>query len=249
MGANDVAAVIHASGRTDASQDFTNDPPLLHAAVDRFMGDKLRSMTMEKLDDYNRQRSRAPQGDRATADQQRPSRRATGSTSSAATRRAARSARCAAWPTSCRPSAVVARRCSSSARASTIRFYDVFEARDASTIVMETRDAISAAARANVNFFTIDPRGLHNMGDEIMELEAGARDQNLRLNAQGLQDERRLAADSLRTLAEETGGIAVSRRTISAPRSSASSARTAATTCSATIRRATSATAASTASR
>ena len=34
LGANDVAAVIHTSGATDAAQEFTNDPRLLHA-VDR----------------------------------------------------------------------------------------------------------------------------------------------------------------------------------------------------------------------
>ena len=73
---------------------------------------------------------------------------------------------------------------------------------------METRDAITAAARANVSFFTIDPRGLHNMGDEIMEIGAPPEDPSLRLNNEGLQDERRLAVDSLKTLAEETGGFA-----------------------------------------
>jgi hypothetical protein len=43
LGANDVAAVIHTSGATDASQEFTNDPRLLHASIDRFIGQKLRS--------------------------------------------------------------------------------------------------------------------------------------------------------------------------------------------------------------
>ncbi len=86
--------------------------------------------------------------------------------------------------------------------------YDVFDSREATTILQETRDAITAAARSNVSFFAIDPRGLHNMGDEIMEMQAPPEDPSYRLNPEGLQDERRLSADSLRTLAEETGGFA-----------------------------------------
>src|SRR5687768_10202399 len=53
VGANDLAAVIHSGGRTDANQDFTNSQRLLLQAVDKFMGRKLRSSTMNKIDDYN----------------------------------------------------------------------------------------------------------------------------------------------------------------------------------------------------
>ena len=38
MGANDIAAVIHTSGRTDAAQEFTSNKQLLHAAIDKFIG-------------------------------------------------------------------------------------------------------------------------------------------------------------------------------------------------------------------
>ena len=38
MGANDVAAVVHTSGRTDAAQEFTSNPRLLLNAIDKFMG-------------------------------------------------------------------------------------------------------------------------------------------------------------------------------------------------------------------
>src|SRR5689334_9878602 len=54
LGANDVAAVIHSSGRLDAAQEFTSDPRLPNAAIDKFMGQKLRSRTLERLDEYNR---------------------------------------------------------------------------------------------------------------------------------------------------------------------------------------------------
>ncbi|HEX4912993.1 MAG TPA: VWA domain-containing protein, partial [Vicinamibacterales bacterium] len=46
IGANDLAAVIHTGGRTDANQDFTNNQRLLLQAVDKFMGRKLRSATL-----------------------------------------------------------------------------------------------------------------------------------------------------------------------------------------------------------
>ena len=42
MGANDVAAVIHTSGRTNASQEFTGNKQLLHAAIDKFMGQRMQ---------------------------------------------------------------------------------------------------------------------------------------------------------------------------------------------------------------
>jgi VWFA-related protein len=211
MGANDVAAVIHVSGRTDASQEFTSDPGLLHASIDKFMGDKLLSVTQSKLTDYNRQRSTQPvQGDDGSGNQQTQSIKAKDELDFERGYKA-RGTLGTLRSLADFMSSIRGRRKAVLFFSEGIDYpiYDVFEARDASTIVMETRDAITAAARANVNFFTIDPRGLHNMGDEIMELDAGPEDQNLRLNAQGLQDERRLAADSLRTLAEETGGIAV----------------------------------------
>src|SRR5260221_658473 len=47
---NDVAAVVYTSGRGDASQEFTSDPQLLLAAVDKFIGRKLRSSMLDKID-------------------------------------------------------------------------------------------------------------------------------------------------------------------------------------------------------
>ncbi len=47
-----MAAVIHTSGRTDAAQEFTSNRQLLHAAIDKFMGRRMRSLTLERLDAY-----------------------------------------------------------------------------------------------------------------------------------------------------------------------------------------------------
>jgi VWFA-related protein len=51
--AGDVASVVHTSGRADASQDFTSDRALLLRAIDRFIGQKLRPATVERMDQYN----------------------------------------------------------------------------------------------------------------------------------------------------------------------------------------------------
>ncbi len=56
MAANDVAAIVYTSGRGEAGQEFTSSKRLLAASVDRFMGRKLRSTTLERLDQYQRQR-------------------------------------------------------------------------------------------------------------------------------------------------------------------------------------------------
>jgi VWFA-related protein len=46
MGTNDLAAVVHTSGRNDASQEFTSNKQLLEASIDMFIGLKLRSQTL-----------------------------------------------------------------------------------------------------------------------------------------------------------------------------------------------------------
>ena len=43
FGTNDLAAVVHTSGREDAAQEFTNSRSLLLAAIDKFQGRKLPS--------------------------------------------------------------------------------------------------------------------------------------------------------------------------------------------------------------
>lgn len=55
FGAGDIAAGVHTSGGAGASQDFTNDPQMLLASIDRFIGRKQRSMALEKADEYYRQ--------------------------------------------------------------------------------------------------------------------------------------------------------------------------------------------------
>ena len=94
---------------------------------------------------------------------------------------------------------------------------DIFAAHDATTVLGAMRDAVAAAARANVNIFTVDPRGLVGLTSEYIELNQsnadlfniGARDPRYGMQPQtALLAEMRLTQDSLRTLSEETGGLA-----------------------------------------
>jgi hypothetical protein len=103
---------------------------------------------------------------------------------------------------------------------------DVFNKPDATMIMDRTRDLIRSATKSNVSIYAIDPRGLTDMGDFGIELNSvpaggttddstgettgGLTEQQMQMLGQrGLQNELRLQHNSLRTLAEETGGIAV----------------------------------------
>ena len=109
---------------------------------------------------------------------------------------------------------------------------DSFGGHSATDVIRATQDAITAAARANVNFYTIDPRGLVGMTNEFMEMAGGGSPEmaggpamrtpgtNAAItgvmgntggpfNAQSeLMAELMLSQGSLRELAEQTGGIA-----------------------------------------
>ena len=54
LGENDLMAIVHTGGRTDAAQEFTNSKRLLLAAVDKFMGRKLVSATVARNEQYFR---------------------------------------------------------------------------------------------------------------------------------------------------------------------------------------------------
>src|SRR5262245_48108888 len=57
LGANDVMAIVHAGGRTEAAQEFTRNKRLLLASVDKFMGRKLLSSTLARSEVYYRQQA------------------------------------------------------------------------------------------------------------------------------------------------------------------------------------------------
>jgi VWFA-related protein len=148
FGVNDLAAVVFTGGRTADGQDFTNSPRLLLAAVDKFSGNKLRSATLERLDECSRLQSGACGGGRPD---QRSGRDGLG--------RNARVHAIAAEAVGLHGGRAGLRRWCLIARKS-VRASQMFSNNAlGSDIVDATRDAIAAATRANVSIYAIDPRG------------------------------------------------------------------------------------------
>jgi VWFA-related protein len=207
FGANDLAAVVTTSGLAQTAQEFTSDPQLLLRAIDTFMGQKVRSRTLERLDEYNRQRGQQPppsdggSGSKLKVNDPLDFERGHKARQSLTTLR----------NLSNYLAGIRGRRKALLFFSEGIDYpiYDVFDSRDATTIVYETRETLTAAARANVNFYTIDPQGLIALPGEAIELTAPPEDPSYRLDTVGMMDDLRTAQDSLRTLAEETGGIAM----------------------------------------
>ena len=96
---------------------------------------------------------------------------------------------------------------------------EAFSSQSGNEIMRATRDAVNAAARANVNVYALDPRGLIGMTTDLIESgRAGAPDYagtdptkpvgTPFSGTQALLGEMRLTQDSLRTLADGTGGFA-----------------------------------------
>ena len=204
LGANDLMAVVHTSGPSDANQEFTNNKRLLLASVDRTQGRKLDSATINKTNEYNRTRDIRQQGD--PLNDPDDIERGFNARSTLDTLR-----NVAEWF-----GAVHGRR-------KAILFvsegidYDINDLipqngsthQSASMVMDATREAIGAATRANVAIYGIDPRGLTDLGDESIEIGAYPDDTSLGVGSGSLQNEIRLSQDSLRTLSEETGGFAV----------------------------------------
>ena len=204
LGANDMMAVVHTAGPSDANQEFTSNRRLLLAAVDRTSGLKLDSSTINKTNEYYRTRDTRqqtdPLNDPDDAERGFNARRSLDQLRNVAE-----------WFGSVH------------GRRKAILFvsegidYDIFDLiqsngsnhNSASMVMESTRDAIMAATRSNVSIYGIDPRGLTDLGDESIELGAFPDDTSLGVGPGSLYNEVRLSQDSLRTLSEETGGFAV----------------------------------------
>ena len=207
LGANDLMAIVHTTGPVDANQEFTSNKKLLLAAVDRTQGRKLDSATANRTAEYYRTRDFRSAGDPVN-DPDDAERVFNARTSLDTLKNVAE------WFASVR------------GRRKTILFvsegidYDITDMipqngsthQGASTVLDSTRDAVAAATRANVAIYGIDPRGLTDLGDESIEIQAFPDDTSLGIGQGSLQNELRLSQDSLRVLSEETGGFAVVNR-------------------------------------
>jgi VWFA-related protein len=200
FGTNDVAAVVFTGGRT-SSQDFTNNTRLLLAAIDRFNGRKIRSATLERLDN----RSLDPATNASTPGQD-PFDMERGYT--------ARSAMNTLRSLSEFMAGVRGRRKAMLLISEGVD-YNIFnvvtQGNNAATSVLEdTREAIAAAQRGNVSIYAIDPRGLATGAEDLIEVGSTMPEQGV--GASSIMQEQRLAQDSLRVLSAETGGFAAVNR-------------------------------------
>jgi VWFA-related protein len=238
MGANDIAAVIHTSGRTNAAQEFTSNKALLHAAIDKFVGRRMRSLTIERLDQYYQRLSQLQNDAQSTESEPLPSSDPGGHGRMEPTdfERGYRAVGVLDTLKNTAEFLATVR-----GRRKAVLFFsegidypitDSFGGHSASDVIRASQDAISMAARANVNYYTIDPRGLVGMTNEFMEMAGGgapamAGQPEMRepgtnsaitsvtgatsgtFNAQTeLMHELMLSQGSLRELAEQTGGLA-----------------------------------------
>ena len=213
LGANDLMAVVHTGGRTDAAQEFTSTKRLLLAAVDKFMGRKLVSATVARNEQYFRQLGAAPAARIADPDEQE---RAFNAQS---TMRSLKEI--AEWLSGLRGRRKTIIYVSEGIDydiTDVIRQYDA-PSNSASMLIDDIRQTINAAARSNVAIYAIDPRGLTDLGDMSIgvagfaDVAAGesrrAGGRMRRASAcSGLRNELFLSQMNLRALAEETNGYA-----------------------------------------
>jgi len=229
FGPHDLAAVAVTSGRKDAAQEFTSDPALLLRAVDSFIGQRLQSAEVQRIDDYFQSLALSGLDQREQTGQN-----AQGETvPNLLTRMQSfdpsnleRGQRAVGVLNTLRSlseflDGVRGRRKALLWFSEGIDYpmADAFSSNSGSEINAATRDAISAAAHANVNVFALDPRGLIGMTTDFVDnMRAGAPDVmgTDRMKPAGtpsggiqaLLGEMRLTQDSLRTLADSTGGFA-----------------------------------------
>jgi VWFA-related protein len=195
FGVNDLAAVVYTSGRAADGQDFTNNRRLLTSAVDKFLGKKLRSETLEMLDLGNR--LGAEPGSGPASD---PLERERGQNARTTMDQIEKLAEFMAGVRGRRKALILV------SEGISYNVYDVITNTSASMVLQETADAIGAATRGNVAIYAIDPRGLDAFSETI-EI-SGVPNEPGASPTQSLQNSLRLSQESLRVLAAETGGFA-----------------------------------------
>ena len=216
LGANDLTSVVFTSGRSDAAQDFTSNRRLLLAAVDKFMGQGIRSSVLGQTEMLYRTLGQDPQNPINVPGQMSGIRTGPGPVTDELDFERGQKARSTLsllrdlteWLGGIR-----GRRKAVVYLSEGIDYdiYDFFNGRYATTIAREMRETIAAATQANVAFYTLDPRGLVSVGVDVEtslipdDLSTG-RMTGFSSYSQ-LRDNLRLAQDSLRVLADQTGGM------------------------------------------
>jgi VWFA-related protein len=211
LGANDLMAIVFTGGRTQDAQDFTNNKRLLLAAVDHLLGRKLESSTLTRNDEYYKLRdSLGVDQNTFIADPEEAQRVANTRSMLSSIKQVAE------WFGGVR-----------GRRKTLLLFsegidYDLTDvirpskapSSAASFLLDDIRDAISAAARSNVSIYAVDPRGLTDSSDDSIAVGsfADSDNSNVGIGSRSLSSELRVSQDSLRELADETGGFAAVNR-------------------------------------
>ena len=216
LGTDDLAAVVYTSGRQETGQELTNNRRLLLAALDRFQGQKLPSAGVEQLAVHLRENAAAAD----LADTAQPIRTNEGFQRAQTIRDPQDPQRALNARRALQAIENVANwlREVNGRRKALLFFsegldYDIYQpfnlAPSASAIVAETREAMAAAQRANVNVYGIDPRGL-NQFTGLMDVNAMSDYPQLEYGTfRGALRELRLSQESLISLSDETGGLAI----------------------------------------
>lgn len=201
VGANDLAAVVQTSGRSDAGQEFTTSQIKLLRAVDKFMGRKLNSSVRNMIDDVQMRAGTPMAADpaRDLDDKER-------GYNARNTLDSIRNLSNYLGNIRGRRKAVVL-----FGEGIDYNINELFndQITEAQTVIDATREMIAAATRANVAIYAVDPRGLGAEFDSLAEIQSFPDDTSLGLNSSAIFNEVRLSQDSLRVMGDETGGFAV----------------------------------------
>jgi VWFA-related protein len=198
IGANDIVAVVNTSGFGKGMQDFTSNRPLALKAIDAAMGGKADSSTQAALQDYYANRDTRGAGSNANAafnEMQRYNN----------ARNSVRTLRNIADYMAGmrgRRKAVVY-----FSEGVNYNVTDPFNNVHATDVQREIQDMVAAATRANVNVYTVDPRGLATGMEDAIEMGGFPTDGSISSTA--LLEEMRLEHESLRVIADQTGGFPV----------------------------------------
>jgi len=202
VGANDLVAVVNTGGRAVAMQDFTSNRQLVLNAIDRSAGRGADSSTTAALSDYNVTRDLPPGVSSTMNSTMNDLERSTNARNTLATLKSL-------------SDYLAGMR---GRRKAVVWFseginYDITNPianRYATDVMQGMNDVIAASTRSNVSIYAVDPRGLTSGAEDSIEISAFADDNSIGIN--NLQDELRIQQDSLRSIAEQTGGFAVINR-------------------------------------
>lgn len=199
IGANDMVAVVNTSGYGKSMQDFTSNRALALKAIDAAMGNKADSSTVAALADarMNLDMPGTPSNANASFNEMQRYNNARNSM------RTLKNLADFMSGMRGRRKAVVF-----FSEGLNYNVTDPFNSPRASDVQREIQDLIAAATRANVNIYSVDPRGVATGMEDAIEIAGGFPADNS-IKPSDLMAEMRLEHDSLRAVAEETGGFAV----------------------------------------